>query len=251
MHLYPDNYNSCSSIKNQEKEEYNKNNLDNYSKRKGSHKIFINSKEENKKLNIELKKLKDKEVEKKNKSNEKIINNAIIITSNTNNLKINNNPTEESKNDENEKITSEEEQRRIILIKGEVFKNLKRLKTNTELKIKENKNRQKDIYKEKDSSESKTKNSYGIESDYTDTKDDKALRKKYLKIFFGNINHYSKKIKNNIKRATSKDSETSDDRQDTVKRNNRNNNITTSSNIIQKKNRPINIRKRKKRKRKN
>ena len=198
-----------------------------------------------------------------NNINNKEINNIIITENNNNNNKItpsksasnlmklennikksfsiNKNKIEETKNDENEKITSEEEQRRIILIKGEVFKNLKRLKTNTELKIKENKNRQKDIYKEKDSSESKTKNSYGIESDYTDIKDDKALRKKYLKIFFGNINHYSKKIKNNIKRATSKDSETSDDRQDTVKRNNRNNNITTSSNIIQKKNRPINI----------
>ena len=199
----------------------------------------------------------------KNNINNKEINNIIITENNNNNNKItpsksasnlmklennikksfsiNINKIEETKNDENEKITSEEEQRRIILIKGEVFKNLKRLKTNTELKIKENKNRQKDIYKEKDSSESKTKNSYGIESDYTDIKDDKALRKKYLKIFFGNINHYSKKIKNNIKRATSKDSETSDDRQDTVKGNNRNNNITTSSNIIQKKNRPINI----------
>ena len=199
----------------------------------------------------------------KNNINNKEINNIIITENNNNNNKItpsksasnlmklennikksfsiNINKIEETKNDENEKITSEEEQRRIILIKGEVFKNLKRLKTNTELKIKENKNRQKDIYKEKDSSESKTKNSYGIESDYTDIKDDKALRKKYLKIFFGNINHYSKKIKNNIKRATSKDSEASDDRQDTVKRNNRNNNITTSSNIIQKKNRPINI----------
>ena len=199
----------------------------------------------------------------KNNINNKEINNIIITENNNNNNKItpsksasnlmklennikksfsiNINKIEETKNDENEKITSEEEQRRIILIKGEVFKNLKRLKTNTELKIKENKNRQKDIYQEKDSSESKTKNSYGIESDYTDIKDDKALRKKYLKIFFGNINHYSKKIKNNIKRATSKDSETSDDRQDTVKRNNRNNNITTSSNIIQKKNRPINI----------
>ena len=198
-----------------------------------------------------------------NNINNKEINNIIITENNNNNNKItpsksasnlmklennikksfsiNINKIEETKNDENEKITSEEEQRRIILIKGEVFKNLKRLKTNTELKIKENKNRQKDIYKEKDSSESKTKNSYGIESDYTDIKDDKALRKKYLKIFFGNINHYSKKIKNNIKRATSKDSETSDDRQDTVKGNNRNNNITTSSNIIQKKNRPINI----------
>ena len=96
MHLYSDNYNSCSSVKNQEKEEYNKNNLDNYSKRKGSHKIFINSKEENKKINKEIKKSKDKEVEKNNKSNEKIINNVITISSNTNNLKINNNPTEES-----------------------------------------------------------------------------------------------------------------------------------------------------------
>ena len=54
------------------------------------------------------------------------------------------------------------------------------------------------------------------------------------------MNHYSKKQENNIKRATSKDSETSDDRTETVKRSKKNN-IPTSSNIIQKKSRAINI----------
>ena len=54
------------------------------------------------------------------------------------------------------------------------------------------------------------------------------------------MNHYSKKVENNIKRATSKDSETSDDRTETVKKSKRNN-IPTSSNIIQKKSRAVNI----------
>ena len=83
----------------------------------------------------------------KNNINNKEINNIIITENNNNNNKItpsksasnlmklennikksfsiNKNKIEETKNDENEKITSEEEQRRIILIKGEVFKNLK------------------------------------------------------------------------------------------------------------------------------
>ena len=159
-----------------------------------------------------------------------------------------NNKMEETKNNESDKIISDEEQRKIILIKGEVFKNLKRIKTNTETKFKENKNRQKEIYKQKDSSEKRIQTSSGIDSDYSlsnkDIKNDKALQKKYLKIFFGNMNHYSKKIENNIKRASSKDSDTSDDRPETTKRNiniNKRNNIPTSSNIIQKKIRSINI----------
>ena len=82
-------------------------------------------------------------------------------------LPVNMNKIEETKNEENEKITSEEEQRRIILIKGEVFKNLKRLKTNTETKLKDNKNRQKEKYKEKDSSEKRIKTSGGVDSDYS------------------------------------------------------------------------------------
>ena len=119
--------------------------------------------------------------------------------------------------------------------------NLKRLKTNTETKFKENKNRQKEIYKQKDSSEKRIQTSSGIDSDNSlsnkDIKNDKALQKTYLKLFFGNMNHYSKKIENNIKRASSKDSDTSDDRPETIKRNNNNkrNNIPTSSNIIKKK----------------
>ena len=190
----------------------------------------------------------------KNKINE-LGNNININNDNKNAIKkalpINmnmNNKMEETKNNESDKIISDEEQRKIILIKGEVFKNLKRIKTNTETKFKENKNRQKEIYKQKDSSEKRIQTSSGIDSDYSlsnkDIKNDKALQKKYLKIFFGNMNHYSKKIENNIKRASSKDSETSDDRPETIKRNinnNKRNNIPTSSNIIQKKIRSMNI----------
>ena len=177
-----------------------------------------------------------------NNDNKKAIKKALPINMNMNNR------IEETKNNESDKIISDEEQRKIILIKGEVFKNLKRIKTNTETKFKENKNRQKEIYKQKDSSEKRIQTSSGIDSDYSlsnkDIKNDKALQKKYLKIFFGNMNHYSKKIENNIKRASSKDSETSDDRPETIKRNinnNKRNNIPTSSNIIQKKIRSMNI----------
>ena len=177
-----------------------------------------------------------------NNDNKKAIKKALPINMNMNNR------TEETKNNESDKTISDEEQRKIILIKGEVFKNLKRIKTNTETKFKENKNRQKEIYKQKDSSEKRIQTSSGIDSDYSlsnkDIKNDKALQKKYLKIFFGNMNHYSKKIENNIKRASSKDSETSDDRPETIKRNinnNKRNNIPTSSNILQKKIRSMNI----------
>ena len=177
-----------------------------------------------------------------NNDNKKAIKKALPINMNMNNK------MEETKNNESDKIISDEEQRKIILIKGEVFKNLKRIKTNTETKFKENKNRQKEIYKQKDSSEKRIQTSSGIDSDYSlsnkDIKNDKALQKKYLKIFFGNMNHYSKKIENNIKRANSKDSETSDDRPETIKRNinnNKRNNIPTSSNILQKKIRSMNI----------
>ena len=177
-----------------------------------------------------------------NNDNKKAIKKALPINMNMNNK------TEETKNNESDKTISDEEQRKIILIKGEVFKNLKRIKTNTETKFKENKNRQKEIYKQKDSSEKRIQTSSGIDSDYSlsnkDIKNDKALQKKYLKIFFGNMNHYSKKIENNIKRASSKDSETSDDRPETIKRNinnNKRNNIPTSSNILQKKIRSMNI----------
>ena len=162
------------------------------------------------------------------------------------NMNLNMNKIEETKNDDNEKIINEEEQRRkIILIKGEVFKSLKKLKTEAKLK-ENNKIRQKDIYKAKDTSEKRImKTTERIDSDYNtsnqDIKNDKALQKKYLKILLGNMNHYSKKIENNIKRASSKDSETSDDRPDTIKSIKRNNNIPTSSNIIQKKSRAINL----------
>ena len=187
-------------------------------------------------------------------NNNNNINNKIINDDNKKSIKkpmqinmnLNMNKIEETKNDDNEKIISEEEKRRkIILIKGEVFKSLKKLKTEAKLK-ENNKIRQKDIYKAKDTSEKRImKTTERIDSDYNtsnqDIKNDKALQKKYLKILLGNMNHYSKKIENNIKRASSKDSETSDDRPDTIKRIKRNNNIPTSSNIIQKKSRAINL----------
>ena len=191
-----------------------------------------------------------------NIENNNSINNKIINDENKKSIKkplqinmnLNMNKIEETKNDDNEKILNEEEQRRkIILIKGEVFKSLKKLKTNTETKLKENnKNRQKELYKAKDTSEKRIiKTTERIDSDYNisnqDIKNDKALQKKYLKIFLGNMNHYSKKMENNIKRASSKDSETSDDRPDTIKRIKINNNIPTSSNIIQKKSRAVNL----------
>ena len=197
---------------------------------------MINNDSKNKINNIiDDNKINDKFIENKNNNIKKSLPINMNINMNLNNI----NKREETKNDE--KIISDEEQRKIILIKEEVFKNLKRLKTNTEIKNKEAKNRQKDIYRNKDSSSEKDLKNLDI--DYNifnqDIKNDKALRKKYLKIFFGNMNHYSKKIENNIKRANSKDSETSEDKPETIKRRKKNN-IPTSSNIIQKKNRPVN-----------
>ena len=165
-----------------------------------------------------------------NEENKKAIKKPLQI-----NMNLNMNKIEETKNEDNEKINEEEQRRKIILIKGEVFKNLKKLKTNTETKL-----------KSKDTSEKRIiKTTERIDSDYNisnqDIKNDKVLQKKYFKILLGNMNYYSKKIENNIKRATSKDSETSDDRPDTIKRIKRNNNIPTSSNIIQKKSRAVNL----------
>ena len=165
-----------------------------------------------------------------NEENKKAIKKPLQI-----NMNLNMNKIEETKNEDNEKINEEEQRRKIILIKGEVFKSLKKLKTNTETKL-----------KSKDTSEKRIiKTTERIDSDYNisnqDIKNDKVLQKKYFKILLGNMNYYSKKIENNIKRATSKDSETSDDRPDTIKRIKRNNNIPTSSNIIQKKSRAVNL----------
>ena len=99
-----------------------------------------------------------------NNENKKVIKKTLPLNINMNMS----NKIEETKNNENEKILSDEEQRKIILIKGEVFKNLKKLKTNTE-----NKNKNK-ILQQKDSSE--------IDSDYSlsnnkDIKNDKAVFK--------------------------------------------------------------------------
>ena len=227
-------------------------NTDNNDKNTNNNKIIPSKSANNIITNMDGKNKMSK-VSEDNKLNEDFNNNNNNISnsnSNSNNNKNNikkslpinmniNNKIEETKNDE--KMIDDEEQRRIILIKGEVFKSLKRLKTNTEVKNKDSKNRQKEIYRNKDSSSEKDmKNS---DLDYNifnqDIKNDKALKKKYLKLFLGNMNHYSKKVENNIKRANSKDSETSEDKSEMLKRRKRNN-IPTSNNIIQKKNRPIN-----------
>ena len=122
------------------------------------------------------------------------------------------------------------------LIKGKVFNSLKRIKTNTDVKKKEN-IQNIEIYKEKRNSEDTNSNNKepGPEIHINqDNKNNNKLRK-YFHELVGNIKHYSKKAENNIKRANSKDSETSDDKSpETIKRRKRNN-IPTSSNIIQKK----------------
>jgi hypothetical protein len=66
------------------------------------------------------------------------------------------------------------------------------------------------------------------------------MRTKYFRKFFGYMKHYSKKQENNIKRANSKDSETSNDRSPEATKRKKRSNIPISSNIIHKKNRVMN-----------
>lgn len=137
-------------------------------------------------------------------------------------------------------IKSDEEQRKIMMIKGQVFKNLKKIKTNTEIRKRDNTD---DIYSSSNENNNKAPGPEINKETNQDIKKYKEMRKKYMKEFFGNMKHYSKKQDNNInniKRANSKDSETSDDRSpETTKRKIRNN-IPISSNIIHKKNRVMN-----------
>ena len=138
-----------------------------------------------------------------------------------NNLAINKKEIEKNK----ENIISDEEQKKIILLKGQVFKNLKKMRVNTEIKPKESNN---NLERQKENNEDNNK-APGPEIDLN------QLRKKYFRDFVGYMKHYPKKMENNIKRASSKDSETSDDRSpETIKRKKRNN-IPTSSNIVKKK----------------
>ena len=144
------------------------------------------------------------------------------------------NKKEEKKNEEN--ILPDEEQNRLKLIKGKVFNSLKRIKTNTDIKKKEN-IQNIEIYKAKRINEDNNSNNKAPGPEIhlnQDNKNNNKLRK-YFRELVGNIKHYPKKNENNIKRANSKDSETSDDKSpETIKRKKRNN-IPTSSNIIQKK----------------
>ena len=139
---------------------------------------------------------------------------------------------EETKNDI--KNSSEEEKRKLLL-KGKAFNSLKRIKNNnTDIKNKENINNIQ-MYNRKENNE-KNSNAPGPEINLTqDLNTKKELQKKYFRDLVGYMRHYPKKIENNIKRATSKDSETSDDRSpETIKRR-KIKNIPTSSTIFQKK----------------
>ena len=73
-----------------------------------------------------------------------------------------------------------------------------------------------------------------------DLKNNKEFRKKIFQDFFGYMKHYSKKPVNNIKIASSNDSETSDDRSPETTKRRKKNNIPTSGNIFQKKKKTIN-----------
>ena len=98
-----------------------------------------------------------------------------------------------------------------------------------------------EIFKEKESNEDTDYGKdpgpgVGLNQNFKRDKEELDLRRKYFGAFVGKMKHYSKKLDNNIKRADSKDSETSGDiSPETIKRRKRNNIPTSSSNIIQKK----------------
>ena len=139
-----------------------------------------------------------------------------------------------------EKIKRDEEQRKIMMIKGQVFQNLKKIKTNTELRKRDNID---DLYSSSNENNNKAPGPE-INTDVSpDNKKYKEMRKKYMKEFFGNMKHYSKKQDNNvnnIKRANSKDSETSDDRSPEATKRIIRNNLPIKNNMIHKKNRVMN-----------
>ena len=185
-----------------------------------------------------------------NKNNKDINNNNIEENSEKENLRPKNNDNfdgnnkinikknmgmnikEETKNDIK---NSTEEEKRKLLLKGKAFNSLKRIKNNnTDIKNKENINNIQ-MYNRNENNE-KNSNAPGPEINLTqDLNTKKELQKKYFRDLVGYMRHYPKKIENNIKRATSKDSETSDDRSpETIKRR-KIKNIPTSSTIFQKK----------------
>jgi hypothetical protein len=186
---------------NNEQEKQNNNNINN------DNKIIENSEGEN-------------IIVKNNENFEKNIKKTYVM-----------NKSEEKKNEE--KNLSEEEQKKIILLKGKAFNSIKSLKAKTEIKKRETvQNMEK--YNGKDINEDNNK-SPGPQININEDLKRKELQKKYFRDFLGHMKHYSKKVDNNIKRANSKDSETSDDRSPESIKRRKKNSIPTSSNIIQKK----------------
>jgi hypothetical protein len=177
--------------------------------------------------------------ENSEKENLKPKNNDNLDENNKKNIKKNlgiNKKEEEKKNNEDKNETEEEEQKKIILLKGNVFNSLKRVKNNTDVKNKEIIKKIEIYNNNKENNEDNNK-APGPEINLTqDPKKRKELQKKYFRDLVGHMKHYSKKMENNIKRASSKDSETSDDRSpETIKKRKRNNIPTSSSTMIQKK----------------
>ena len=124
-----------------------------------------------------------------------------------------------------------------MIIKGQVFKNLKKIKTNTELKKRDNTD---DIYSSSNENNNKSPGPEINVDMSNDLKKNKEMRTKYFRKFFGYMKHYSKKQENNIKRANSKDSETSNDRSPETTKRKKRSIIPISSNIVLKKNRVMN-----------
>ena len=167
---------------------------------------------------------------KKSDNVDKKIEEIDLIKDKENKINTSNRKEEEKNNEEKDIDTLK---RNEILIKDKAFKRIKRFKTNTDIKNKDKKNNE--IFSEKENT------NYNNNILIYDIKNNKALRKEYLRNGFGNIKNYSKKIENNIKRANSKGSETSEDKSPEIKkRAEKNFIVTNNNNIIQKKNKIIN-----------
>ena len=190
----------------------------------------------------------DNKIINSNNYNNVISSNNVNITNNINSEnseKENQNPFTNDKFDDSNKMNikhniddkSDEEQKKILIIKGQVFKNLKKIKTNTELKKRDNID---DIYSSSNENNNKSPGPEINIDKNNDLKKNKEIRTKYFRKFFGYMKHYCKRQENNIKRANSKDSETSNDRSPETTKRKKRSNIPISSNIIHKKNRVMN-----------
>ena len=123
-----------------------------------------------------------------------------------NNLNANNN--EEKILDE--KNINDEKNKNIVKGEEEIFNSSKKTKASTEIKKDIDSNEK---YSGKENNEDSNKEpGPEINNLNQDLKKNKELRKKYFKEFFGKIKNHTKKVENNLKRATSKDSDTSDDK---------------------------------------